>query len=226
MCGRFTQHHNTDDVIARFDVQHTLFSPTERYNIAPTQTLAVVLSDAVHHERYLEGFAWGLLPSWAKDTSMASKLINARAETITEKPAFRKSVENYRCIIPADGFYEWDKEGGTRQPFHFRLRTGELFGIAGIWSKWKEPEGTERFTCAIITTTANDLVGKIHDRMPVILQTRDDEQLWIDDTIHNPALVVPLLKTFPAEKMEAVAVDRRVGSPANDDPDLLEAVTA
>jgi putative SOS response-associated peptidase YedK len=224
MCGRFTQHHSVADIETRFDVQQTLFTASPHYNIAPTQTVSVIVTVSSNQERYLEGFQWGLIPHWAKDTTIASKLINARAETVSEKPAFRESLKYYRCLIPADGFYEWDKEGGTKQPYYFRLQNQELFGFAGLYSRWRTPSGDDLYSCTIITTAANDLVGKIHDRMPMILETREQEKLWLNNAMTDSVQFQSLLKPYPAVLMEAFPVDKRVGSPANDDPELLTQV--
>lgn len=226
MCGRFTMHHTTDQIADRFGIQQNLFELPERYNIAPQQEIGAVVvesfrPDDPEGERALEGFRWGLVPFWAKDPSVGNRMINARAETVAEKPAFRRLLARRRCLIPSDGFYEWDKEGGTRQPFHFRLRDGGLFGFAGLWDEWESPDGSPLRTCTILTTAANELVGRVHDRMPVILPRGDAEDHWLDPSVQAADDLLPLLRPYPERDMVAVAVSRRVNTPANDDPSLL-----
>ncbi|GAB4455153.1 MAG: SOS response-associated peptidase [Armatimonadaceae bacterium] len=223
MCGRFTQHHTTEEVQSRFVVSATLFDPVPRYNAAPTQPIAVVVQEASTRERILDGFQWGLIPFWAKDPAIGNKLINARSETVAEKPAYKGLLKRRRCIIPADGFYEWERrEGGkVRQPFHFRRRDGNLFGFAGLWDQWDSPDGSSLLTCTILTTNANDTVGKVHDRMPVILQSPDDEAQWLDDTVSDTATLQALLLPYPDSLMEAVMVSRRVNSPMVDSLELI-----
>jgi putative SOS response-associated peptidase YedK len=226
MCGRFTQHHDADAIIERFGVQHALFEPEARYNIAPTQPVPVVVTEASTRERILDAFQWGLVPHWAKDPSIGNRMINARAETVAEKPAFKSALMRRRCILPSDGFYEWDKTGGTRQPYHFHRRDGNLFGFAGLWDEWQAPDGSPLFTCTILTTSANETVARIHDRMPVILRSPVDEEEWLNPDVHRPDDLLPLLSPYPDAEMEAMPVSRRVNIPANDDADLLSALTA
>lgn len=219
MCGRFTQHHDQAEIEARFQVQGALFDMEPRYNIAPTQPVFAITVHGPRHERLLEPLRWGLVPFWARDPAIGNKLINARCETATEKPSFRNAIVRRRCLIPADGFYEWDR--ATRQPFHFRRRDQGLFAFAGLWEEWESPDGSALRTCAILTTEANALVGRIHERMPVILRP-DDEAAWLDVARVRPPDLARLWEPYPEEEMEAVAVGKRVGSPANDDPGLLE----
>jgi putative SOS response-associated peptidase YedK len=227
VCGRFTQQHDTKTLALRFDVGDTVVEAEPRYNVAPSQAVAVVVTEASTRERILDAFSWGLVPAWAKDATIASKMINARAETLTEKPAFRTPLRQRRCLIPADGFYEWDKISvgddpkAPKQPYHFRRRDGELFGFAGLWEQWRTPEGANLLTCTVITTAANDTVGRYHERMPVILRDRDAEALWLDDRVTDPDRLFPLLAAYPDDWMEAVAVSRRVNSPRVDEPELL-----
>ena len=225
MCGRFTQSHDPEAVAARFAVTDNLFAPGPRFNIAPRQPLAAVVTEASSRERLIDGFQWGLVPFWAKDPTMGDKMINARAETVAEKPAFKNALTRRRCLLPADGFYEWDKAGGTKQPFHFRRRDGALFGFAGLWEEWQSPDGSPLRTCTIITTAANATVGRIHERMPVILYGRDAEDVWLDDTIRDVHALLPLLVPYPDDEMEAVMVSKRVNKPATDDPALIAAAT-
>jgi len=223
MCGRFTLHHDADTVVERFGVQGSLFEVTPRYNIAPTQAVAAITGHGPTAERLLEPLHWGLVPFWAKDTSMASKLINARSETVHEKPSFKHALTRRRCLIPADGFYEWDRT--TKQPLHFQVRGGELFAIAGLYEEWQSPDGSPLRTCTLLTTAANELVGRVHERMPVILQTPEAEAAWLDVGHAKVADILPLFVPFPEELMGAISVSKRVGSPFNDDPELLVPVS-
>ncbi|MBC8104419.1 MAG: SOS response-associated peptidase [Cytophagales bacterium] len=224
MCGRFTLHHNLSDVQDRFSVQASLFDPLPRYNLAPQQTVAVVVA-ADDGARVLDGFQWGLIPSWAKDPRIGGKMINARSETVAEKPSFRGLLARRRCIVPSDGFFEWEKTGGIKQPFHFRSADGGLFGFAGLWDEWESPDGSPIRTCTILTTSANETVGRVHDRMPVILAEGDGgEALWLDPTLREREALLALLHPFADSEMEAVAVSRRVNSPAHDDPSCLEPI--
>lgn len=219
MCGRFTQHHDQTEIEARFHVQGALFDMEPRYNIAPTQPVFAITSHGPGQERLLEPLRWGLVPFWARDTAIGNKLINARCETAAEKPSFRNALARRRCLIPADGFYEWDRT--TRQPFHFRRRDGGLFAFAGLWEEWESPDGSPLRTCTVLTTAANSLVGRIHERMPVILPA-DGEADWLDVARCRPPDLTPFWEPYPESEMQAVAVGRRVGSVANDDPTLLE----
>lgn len=193
MCGRY-RLTRADGLAEKFDAELTEeFHP--RYNIAPTQPVAVVRGSGAR--RVIASMRWGLIPNWAKDPSMAQ--INARSETVLEKPAFKESFESWRCLIPADGFYEWKRIGGTKQPFHFGMNDDSLFAFAGIWDSWKSPVDALIESCAILTTTPNELVNDLHDRMPVILRPEDyDEWLgapalkngWLSNLLQpfNPAI--------------------------------------
>ena len=221
MCGRFTQHHDTAAVADRFGVQGILFDAVPRYNIAPTQPVSAILEVAQTGERFLDLLRWGLVPSWAKDSAIGNKMINARSETVAEKPAFRTSLKRRRCLIPTDGFYEWDKTGGTRQPYHFRRKDGELFGFAGLWDEWTAPDGSPLRTCTILTTAANAVVGPYHDRMPVILRSADAEERWLDSAVQSADALEPLFLPYPDDWMEAIPVSKRVNAPVNEDAGLI-----
>ncbi|MDX1931148.1 MAG: SOS response-associated peptidase [Capsulimonadales bacterium] len=220
MCGRFTQRHTVEELTERFRVDHTLFEPETSFNIAPTRNIAVVVADA-KRSRYLEGFRWGLVPEWARDATHGARMINARSETVFEKPAFREAIRRKRCLVPADGFYEWQPTENGRQPFHFRRRDQALFAFAGIWATFRMPDGGDLLTCSILTTEANAVVAPVHDRMPVILRSADEEGLWLDDSVRDRSVLEPLLRPFPDEETDRVRADRRVGSPANDFAALL-----
>lgn len=192
-----------------------------RYNVAPTQDVSVVLNESPTR---LSVVQWGLIPGWAKDPGIGAQMINARAETVAEKPAFRSAFKKRRCFVLADGFYEWRKEGDgkTKTPMYLRLKSGEPFALAGLWEVWNSPEGEPRRTCTIITTEPNELVAPIHNRMPAILP-RDAEAAWLDGSL-EPAALMALLKPYPADQMQAHAVSRRVNAPQNDEPALIEPV--
>jgi putative SOS response-associated peptidase YedK len=219
MCGRFTLAVPGAQVAAQFELATTP-ELTARYNIAPTQQVAAVRAGDAGRELAL--FRWGLVPTWAKDPSVGARMINARSETVAEKPSFRNALRQRRCLIPADGFYEWDRK--TKQPTHFRVQGGALFAFAGLYEEWHSPDGSSLRTCTVLTTEANTLVAPIHERMPVILQTRDDEAMWLEVGRYKPLDLQPLFAPFPADQMEAVFVSKRVGSPVNDDAELLVAL--
>lgn len=220
MCGRFTLALDLEGLRQSFP---WLALPERdlrpRYNIAPTQPVAVV---ANNHPQQLDFFVWGLIPPWAKDPTIGSRLINARAETLAEKPAFRNAYRRRRCLILADGFYEWRKEAGTahKTPMYIRLKSGEPFAFAGLWEVWNSPLGDVVLSCTIITTAANDLVATIHDRMPVILP-REAYDRWLDPADQRPTELAPLLKPYPAEEMEAYAVSTQVNNSAYDGPECI-----
>ena len=224
MCGRFTQTNKPKEIEKEFSVKvsdKTFFKP--RYNIAPTQIIPAVLESG--GERIINQLRWGLLPSWAKDDSIGRKLINARAETLSEKPSFRNAFRSRRCIIPASGFYEWQKVvKGAKQPFYFYLKEKEIFGFAGLWEEWLDKESGELLeTCTIITTEANRVLEPVHERMPVILKPKDYEQ-WLDEKQNDTDKLQKLLAPYPAKEMTAHAVSRAVNVPSNDSPELINSL--
>lgn len=215
MCGRFSLDTSTQRIKEHFDLDQTpeLFA---RYNIAPSQSVPAVR--AAGSSRELVMLHWGLLPFWAKDEKSAYSMINARAETVATKPAFRSAFRQHRCLIPASGFYEWKEEGRIKQPYHFRMRDGDVFAFAGLWEHWEGEGGKVIESCSIIVTDANELLRPVHDRMPVILDS-GDYATWLDPHGHDADSLVPLLKSYPAERMEAYPVSRRVSKPVYDDPE-------
>ena len=221
MCGRYTMHHSTEQIAMRFGVQEQLAQTTERYNIAPTQSVPVVIEN--EGTRFLDALKWGLIPSWAKDPGIANKMINARAETLSEKPSFKVSLSRRRCLIPSDGFYEWRREGTARQPMHIRRKDGELFSFAGLWEEWKQADGTPLRTCTIITVAPNDVMEPIHNRMPAMLLP-ENEADWLDVAHKKSADVINFLRPYPAEYMEAYPVAKRVNIPTIEDPALLNSL--
>jgi putative SOS response-associated peptidase YedK len=220
MCGRFAQRTPPKRLTREFKVGEV--PPVEaRYNIAPTQDIL-----AVHEApdgREATFLKWGLVPTWAKDTSMGARLINARAETVAEKPAFRQALRQRRCIIPADGFYEWQRTGGRKQPFFFRMRDERPFGFAGLWERWEGEEGQAVNSCTILTTEANDVLRPVHDRMPVILHP-EDYSLWLEGDEREQALLREMLRPYPAEEMVGHPVSTLVNSPGNKGPELIEEI--
>jgi putative SOS response-associated peptidase YedK len=220
MCGRFTLTQPAQAVAERFGVQLVLFTPSPRYNIAPSQPVAVILQNG---ERRLEACQWGLVPFWAKDPEIGHRLINARAETLAEKPAFKYSLTRRRCLIPADGFYEWRKEGDRRVPVYIRRRDGGLFAFAGLWDEWQSPDGSPLRTCTIITTEPNALLAPIHHRMPAILKP-EQEALWLDTSLKDPVRLIEMLQAYPETELEAYPVSSRVNHPGNDDPLCIQPV--
>jgi putative SOS response-associated peptidase YedK len=218
MCGRYTLI-KLEQVLANFPA--VLLPPglVPRYNIAPTQPVLVLPND---HPKLFERVHWGLVPSWAKDPSIGSRMINARAETLDEKPVFRTALRRRRCLVPADGFYEWRKEPkGGKTPMYIRMKTGEPFAFAGLWDEWHSPDGSVLRSCTVITTSPNDLMKPIHDRMPAILP-REDYPRWLAKEEQPPEKMAELLGPYPAEEMEAYPVSRLVNRPANDVADCIK----
>jgi putative SOS response-associated peptidase YedK len=222
MCGRYTLTNPKPEAVQNtFELAKLPEEMPARYNIAPSQPIAVVAENG-EGERLLEIMKWGLIPSWSKDPKISNKLINARAEGINEKPSFRSAFKSRRCLIVADGFYEWRKnDDGTKTPMHIRMEDGEPFGFAGLYEHWKEPESGEWLTtCTIITTTPNDLMAPIHNRMPVIMP-HESYSLWLDRDIQEAGELLPLLKPFDPDKMTAYAVSTRVNNVANESSELI-----
>ena len=215
MCGRFSFVAEDAMILERFGIRVRTAIYKARYNCAPTQNLAVITNDAPDT---LQFFRWGLIPSWARDASIGNKMINARAETLTEKPSFKNAFRNRRCLVPATGFFEWRRDS-ERTPFNISLRSREPFCFAGLWDKWVSGDGEILHTFTIITTPPNTLMEQIHDRMPAILQ-RSDEQRWINP--QDDFTLCGLIKPYPSELMEAWPVSKLVNSPANDTSQTLE----
>ena len=220
MCGRFTLFAPGDVLAAMFGVDKAP-SLAPRYNIAPSQPVAAARISPDGSGRELTLLRWGLVPSWAKDPSASAPMINARAETVSEKPSFRSAFRRRRCLVPADGFYEWRRTPGRKQPYYIRFRDGRPFSIASLWERWEGPDGSVLESCALITTAANGVVSPIHDRMPVILSTKDYD-LWLDPAIQDKEPLLPLLRAFPAEEMAAFPVGLRINNPKVDTPACIE----
>ena len=217
MCGRFTRHHAAEEIGERFEVDPLEEAGEARYNIAPSQLVPVVHQ---RERREMMICRWGLVPFWAKDPAIGNKMINAKAETLAEKPSFKRALAKRRCLVPADGFYEWPKKGPSAgQPIYVRRRDGGLFAFAGLWEEWKSPEGLVWRTFTIITIPPNELVSQYHHRMAAMLRP-EDEARWIDPTA-SPSDVLPMLKPYPSDELEAYPVSRDVNSPRNDDSSLI-----
>lgn len=219
MCGRYTQLRSWAELVRLYRIGHAEPAPNAlaRYNIAPTQPVAVIHRTA-NGARVLAPMRWGLVPAWAKDTAIGAKLINARAETVLAKPAFRSAMRRRRCLIPADGFYEWQvRPGAAKQPYLATLADGRPFAFAGLWERWdKAADGRPLLSCTILTTDANALLAPIHDRMPVIL-AEDAYDAWLDCERCPAEAVTALLRPFPAEAMAVRPVGTWVNRVANDD---------
>ena len=220
MCGRYTLHSGISDLQRLLPGAELPEELEPRYNVAPTQSAAVLPNDGSNR---VQLFQWGLVPFWAKDEKIGHKLINARSETAAEKPSFRAAFRKRRCLVLADGFYEWrkEKDGKTKTPVHLRLKSGEPFAIAGLWESWTRPEGEELFTFTILTTSPNELAATVHDRMPVILP-KDAHEEWAGEGERAVARLKELCVPYPADEMEAVPVSRLVNSPRNDTPACIQ----
>jgi putative SOS response-associated peptidase YedK len=221
MCGRYTIVITMDELMRHYMIEvPTNRYHTPRYNVAPGQMVMAVISDG--EKNRLGELKWGLIPSWAKDEKIGYKMINARAESVTEKPPYRDSFQRRRCVIPADGFYEWRQS--DKQPFRITLQNEQIFSMAGLYDTWIAPDGTKISSCAIITTEPNELMVDIHDRMPVIL-SREDEQKWLDkrQTVED---LKKMLKPFPVSDMIANPVSKIVGNVKNDSLECIEVLKA
>ena len=218
MCGRFVLTSDGNTLQLALNLTDVPDIHTARFNIAPSQPIAVVTNE---HPGELTFHKWGLVPSWAKDPAMGNKMINARSETAAEKPAFRAAFKRRRCLIPADGFFEWQKRAGGKQPMFIYLKDHPVFAFAGLWEIWYSPDGDELRTATILTTEPNDFMADIHNRMPVILNSEDYET-WLAPDDQKAADLEHLLRPFDANRMEAYPVSTFVNSPGNDSPETIE----
>ena len=222
MCGRFSL---TADVNALQETFPWVYIPPEitpRYNIAPTQPVAVLPNDG---KNKLDFYNWGLIPSWAKDPQIGSRMINARAETLAEKPAFRAAFRRRRCLVLADGFYEWQQQPNSKAkvPMYIQLSSAKPFGFAGLWEAWNSTDGSTILSCTIITTEPNSLMRSIHNRMPVILP-EDAYQTWLEPGEQDPVMLSNLLRPYPSELMSTFPVSTLVNSPSNDVPQVIQPI--
>ena len=220
MCGRYSLIADLGELAKRYEFDGDGLALKPAYNVAPTQDVLTVVGGEARRGGFMR---WGLIPWWAKNASIGSRMINARAETVSEKPAFRDALRRRRCLVLADGFYEWQRTGSVRKPMRVVMRSGEPFAFAGLWSVWRDPDGNRIPSCAIITTTANDLLRPVHDRMPVVLP-RELEELWLDRSIDDPGALGSVLTPYLDDAMEAYEVSTLVNSAVNDGPEVIEAV--
>ena len=218
MCGRYRLSRRKQIIEEHFDSVSGEEDWSPRYNIAPTQPVPVIRQNPKEPRRELSLMRWGLIPSWAKDASIAAQMINARSETAATKPAFRDPLASRRCVVPADGFYEWVRTGKAKQPYCFEVNEGELFAFAGLWERWKDPSGQWVKSCSILTTTPNAVTSPVHDRMPVILDPVDYD-LLLDPGMTNVEAASDLLKPYDARTMRSYPVSTRINHVANDDPE-------
>lgn len=216
MCGRFTLTQDIQTVASTIMSPRTIAVPhglqsVPRYNIAPTQDVVAVINNGSLH---LDMLRWGLIPSWSKEESIGSRMINARAETLAEKPSFKRLLHSKRCLVVADGFYEWRQESGTKSktPIYMTLKSKQSFAFAGLWDSWRGPNGEQIRTCTIITTEPNQLLATIHNRMPAIL-TPEARELWLDPTLHDEHALLPLLASYDSDEMTARPVSRLINDP-------------
>ena len=216
MCGRYRLSRRKQIVEAHFSSASGEEDWNPRYNIAPTQLVPVIRQNPKQPNRELSFLRWGLIPSWMKDSSAAATMINARSETAGTKPAFRDALKSRRCLIPADGFYEWQRVGKTKQPYCFEVGNAQMFAFAGIWDRWKDPSGNWVKTCSILTTTPNAMTSAVHDRMPVILDP-ENYDLWLDPGMQEGSAASELLKPYDAQFMRSYPISTRINHVANDD---------
>lgn len=222
MCGRYTITVTLEELIAKYFIrEQPVIKYVPRFNAAPMQSIPAVIHDG--EQNRLGVLRWGLLPSWSKEDKNAARMINARSETLLEKASFKGLVATRRCVIPADGFYEWKTRGDGKQPMRITMRDGKLFSMAGLYDIWTAPDGTRISTCTIITTAANRLMEDIHDRMPVILGPEQEKQ-WLDRRSRDIPSLIKLLQPYDPEQMQAYPVSAAVGNVRNDSPELIQSV--
>ena len=221
MCGRFTLHHSTEDVAERFAVEQTLLELQPRFNIAPSQPVAAVIQQ---ESRVMQELKWGLVPSWARDPAIGNRLINARAETLAAKPAFRSAFARGRCLLPASGYFEWQRAGRSRTPMLVRRVGGEPFAMAGLYERWQTPEEGILRSCSIITTEPNEVAAMVHHRMPAIL-TSDSAEIWLDHEVTDLEALARVLRPYPLGDLVVHPVSDRVNHTDNDDVSLIDEVT-
>jgi putative SOS response-associated peptidase YedK len=219
MCARFTLTARPELISQLFDLD-LLLDIHPRFNVAPTQNILAVRSNEEGNREFVE-LRWGLIPSWATDSSIGNKLLNARSETIAEKPSFRSAIRKRRCLIAADGFYEWKTEHRQKQPYFIHFPNRTPFAFAGVWERWHADDGKPVETCSILTTEANERLKPLHDRMPVIL-SKKDYPLWLDTHITDAAEVQPLLQALPADALELYTVTPKVNNARFDEPEFVE----
>lgn len=221
MCGRFAFHSNADAMIEAFGIDELFCDVAPNYNAAPTQQVYVVLHE--NEQRLLTSMRWGLIPGWAKDISFGNKTINARAETAAEKPSFRSAFRHRRCLVVANGYYEWQREGKKKRPMYIHRAEGDeaLLAFAGLWESWSDPDGEELETCTILTTEANDDLREIHDRMPVVLD-RPEQTSWLDHRRFDLSALHRLMRPYHNGALQAYQVSNKVNHVKSNGPDCIE----
>ena len=217
MCGRYSLISDLQDLARQFEFDGSGFEHSPRYNVAPTQSVLTVTNREGRQAEYMR---WGLIPSWAKDATIGNRMINARGETVAQKPSFRNALQRRRCLVLADGFYEWQKVAKGKRPMRIVLKSREPFAFAGLWESWRDPEGETIRSCAIVTTQANDLLSPIHERMPVILP-RELEEFWLDGDVTDSGALTDVLAPYPDETMDYYQVSTLVNKATNNGPDLI-----
>lgn len=230
MCGRYTLTAKQEELARKFLlklIQEEMFREFEpRYNIVPTQPVLTIRADGEKSsQRVAHWHRWGLVPFWARDIKIGYKMINARSETVSEKPAFRNAIKYRRCILPASGFFEWQRKDPQKpkQPYYFHSADGDPLAMAGLWENWQDGDGAAVFSCCMLTTGPNSLMEPIHNRMPVFLEEKDFD-CWLDPDLHNPEILKPLLKPCREDLLSCRPVSTLVNSPKNDSPDILEEI--
>jgi len=224
MCGRFVQNSPLQIIQQIFNTDKVLFEVIPNYNVAPTQKILAIINQ--DNENKLEKLHWGLVPFWANDISMGSRMINARAETVSQKPGFRNAFRKRRCVIPADGFYEWKGEKGHKQPYYITVPSGKPFAFAGLWETWVDKENDEKSvykSCTIITTAASEPLSSIHHRMPAILDPEFHEK-WLNEKIQNPKNLEIILRDGLIYDMIYYPVSKLVNSVKNNDPNCIKPI--
>lgn len=226
MCGRYTVHDKASDIefmIRYFTLDHSAVNEINpRYNAAPGQNLPVIFQKHDTGERLLNTFRWGLIPHWAKDERFGFRTINARSESLAEKPAFRSAFKQQRCLIPASGFFEWER-GNEHLPHFYRLKNNLIMSFAGLYDRWRSPEGNDIWSYTIITTNANELVGEVHPRMPALIH-ESEFGFWLDPANSNTKELSALLRPYPASEFDSWAVSKDLNRPVNDYPELLRMI--
>lgn len=218
MCGRFDLHIPRE-LLEKIFGTPLLHNIQPHYNIVPSQQVTVIRTspDGI---RSIDSMRWGLIPSWAKDPSIGSRMVNARSETVDVKPAFRNPLKHRRCIIPANGFYEWEEVNGKKKPLYVKMKDDTPMLLAGLWDHWKTPEGNIIESCTILTTPSNELIKPLHDRMPLVLEVASSD-LWLDPKVTDPERLKPLFLPYPSDKMDMYPVSEIVNSPKNDTPECI-----
>jgi putative SOS response-associated peptidase YedK len=226
VCNRYRLTHSKQYLSERFEAEASdeELEDRPRYNIAPTQQVLIVRKEHGEKVRQLTTMRWGLIPSWAKDGSIGTRTLNARSETVTTTPAFRESIRRKRCLIPADGFYEWQKIGSVKQPYCFEVGEGDVFALAGLWDEWTSPDGEIIESCTILTTEPNTLVSDLHNRMPVIVP-REKYEVWLDPDVTDFAVIRDILQPYEPTQMRRYPVSTKLNNSKRDDAESAERIT-